>query len=118
MSLLLSWLEAFALTLLIELPVYALLLRRWCRPVTGLRVGLLANVVTHPALWFGLHALHTTGWAFAAWFVASESMVVLAEWAVLLIALKGRDARRSELAGVAALANLCSSVFGLAVQLR
>ena len=53
MSLLRSWLVAFAITLAIETPIVAWFYRR-VEPRLGRRLGLIffANLATHPAVWF------------------------------------------------------------------
>ncbi len=113
-----GWWAAFALTLSIELPIYALLLRKWCRPATGAGIGLLANLLTHRALWVTLGGWDAHGWIWVLGFLGAEIAVWLVEWLVLVIALRHRGAGRGELAAVAGLANLASAGFGLLVQFR
>jgi hypothetical protein len=113
-----NWFTAFTLTLLVELPVYVLLLRRWCRPARAAALGLVANLVTHPALWFTLKMLAADRWQWAALFVGAELLVWLLEWCVLLVGLRGRRATAGELAAVAGVANLSSALLGLVIGLR
>ena len=113
-----DWLRAFAVTLLVELPIYAALLRRWCRPRAGLGLGLLVNAITHPALWFALRAVGAGGWSWALAFLLAEATVVLVEGGILVVALRRRGARPGDLFAVAAFANLASAGVGLILQLR
>jgi len=55
-----SWLVAFGLTLLFELPVVAWILRDSAGLGKILLVGLFANLVTHPVVWFVLPRFFTS----------------------------------------------------------
>ena len=112
-----GWLGAFGLTLVIELPIYAGLLRRWCRPIVGLALGLVANLVTHPALWFGLGGWDAGGRPWAIGFVGGEIAVWVVEYLVLWIALRHRGAAPAQLAAIAGIANLASAGIGLLIAL-
>jgi hypothetical protein len=111
----LLWLRAFALTLLIELPVAVPLLRASARPDAPAwrRAGLVlfANLASHPLLWFALSALPLPG----AWTLGlSETWAVLAEAALYRLALDGVPLRRCILASLAA--NAASLSIGLALR--
>ncbi|MET3803586.1 hypothetical protein ABIB25_000570 [Nakamurella sp. UYEF19] len=111
-----DWLRAFAVTLLVELPIYALLLRRWCSTSRAAALGLLANVITHPLLWFGLVDLHAGTAARTVVLVAAEVAVWLVEWSVLVLGLRRTErggADRRELAAITGLVNLASFGVGL-----
>jgi hypothetical protein len=108
-----SWSAAFAVTLAIESPIYVWLLRPWCRWPAALGLAVGVNLVTHPLLWFGFRAGHFAGGGYAAAFVVTELLAWSVEWWVLSVALRRRDAARSELAAVAGLANLYSAAVGL-----
>ncbi len=83
-----SWLLAFALTLAIEVPIYAFGLRPRVPPARGAAVGVGVNVVTHPLLWFGLSGLERTG--ASSWLVtlAAEVAVVFIEAALVIVAVR------------------------------
>ena len=104
-------LTAFALTLLVEVPLYALALHAgWGRPWWyGVAAGVLVNALTHPLLWsalVGVRGAHR----YPLILVAAETGVVLVEWAVLALALR-RD--RVALAVVCAGVNAASVLVGL-----
>ncbi len=104
-----EWLRAFLLTLAVELPIAALLLRRyepsWPRL---LLLVFFANLASHPAVWF----------IFTQWFlVGTPGYVIAAEgWAVGIEALfawavfRGLSARRALLVSLAA--NAASFLLG------
>jgi len=111
----LLWLRAFALTLLIELPVAVPLLRAserpWASPWKRAGLVLFANLASHPLLWFALSALPLPGhWPLAL----SETWAVLAEAALYRLALDGLPLRRCALASLAA--NAASLSIGLALR--
>lgn len=108
-----DWLGAFALTLLVELPIYTGLLRRWCPTARAAALGLLANVITHPLLWFGLVRVQLGGPAWLIVLFLAEGAVWAVEWAVLILGLRGRGTDVRDVAAVAGLANLASAGVGL-----
>ncbi len=74
-----SWAEAFAVTQLCEVPIYALALRP--RPVTRrLLIGFGASALTHPVVWFVFPVLVHGYWLMVA---CAEAFAVLAEAAYL-----------------------------------
>ena len=105
------WAFAFALTLLLELPVYVLALRR---PLGGvvraLAVGVAVNVATHPLAWT-LAVAHLLPW------LAIEGLVTLAEGAMIFAAARalGRRLPVHESLLVALAANAFSAGVGLIV---
>ena len=111
----LFWLRAFALTVLVELPVATALLHSPEGPAVPAwrRAGLVvfANLASHPVLWFVLSALPLPG----AWTLAvSECWAVLAEAALYRLALEGASLRRCATASLAA--NAASLTLGLALR--
>lgn len=86
----LGWPAAFALTVLVEAPVYLALLRRAFGAPGALALALLVNAATHPVVWFVIP--HTRPW----WrgFAAAELFAWLAEAAVLALAARATAARR------------------------
>ena len=106
------WAFAFALTLLCELPVYALALRR---PLGGLgralAVGVAVNVATHPLAW-ALAVGHVLPW------LVLESAVTAAEAALIFAAARAFGRRRSlhQSCLVALAANALSAGVGLVVM--
>lgn len=107
------WFRAFALTVAIEVPLYALVLRR--RFVRLWEVVLVASalqVLTHPALWL-LAPRFEPYWA---WVLVMEACVVTVEAGAAAVALGrgpgwGRTLRLALLASL--LANGVSTAVGL-----
>ena len=105
---LLPWLKAFVLTLAIECPIAAWLLR--AQGVGRLRLAALlvfANLATHPLVWFVFPALAVHPWAA---FCLSELFAVIAEGVFFVAALRVRAARAF---AVSAAANGTSLALGL-----
>jgi hypothetical protein len=104
-----GWLRAFGLTLLFELPVATPLLataeRRTARRLAGVVV---ANLATHPLVWFLFPGLALGRWGR---FAAAEAWAFAAETAVYLVIWPALGARRAAL--VSLLANGTSAVAGL-----
>ena len=107
-----TWLHAFALTALIEIPVVVLLTRNtafpaWRRGV----IALFGQIATHPAVWFifpriaGLSGLQAT--------LLSELWAFLAEACLYAVALPGVRPLRA--LGISAIANGTSYALGLAL---
>jgi hypothetical protein len=112
------YIAAIGLTLLIEVPVYALVLGR-----AALIPAVAANLVTHPVLWFGLGAAPSIG-AFAsaelvAWTV--EFGLIFA-WLRLLVKPRrepltgAAQAGRPPIAAATVLANALSCLAGLVLS--
>ena len=104
-----GWFTAFVLTLAIEIPIAAFLLRR-AEP-DRLRLVVLivfANLATHPAVWYVFTQLFLVGTleytlAVEAWAIGAE---VVFYWA----AIRGLPVRRA--IGVAVVANAASFLAG------
>lgn len=103
----LGWLTAFLLTLLIEVPLAAALLRGH-EPSRPRLVALLvfANLATHPLVWFGFPQLPLS-WAAST--ALSENFAWVAEAAFFAVSFQGVGP------GKAALVSLCANAtsFGL-----
>ncbi|MQA80533.1 MAG: hypothetical protein GEV10_18975 [Streptosporangiales bacterium] len=115
---------ALAVTCVVELPVYALVLTRLfgARLRTALLAGLVANAVTHPVLWLAMKPFTDGVGEYATAFVVGEVLVCAVEWLVLVVALcwfePGRcGIGRAWLAVVSVLANAASAAAGLALTL-
>jgi hypothetical protein len=111
-----TWPAAFALTLLVEVPVYlaALTLVAGVRPGLAVRSALAVNAVSHPLLWFGLLPVFgALDLSPLAGLLVAEAIVLLGE-AVALWAVLRRDA--AVLAAAAVVANGLSFLIGVAVQ--
>jgi len=80
-------------------------------------VGVLANVVTHPVLWWFVsrHDGEATTYALAV--VAGEAVVIGVEWLVLLAGLRGRPVAPVDLLGVVVVANAVTTAIGLTIAL-
>lgn len=112
-----GYLPAFAVTLLVEVPVYLAALTlaagvRWRRAVL-MAIGV--NVVTHPLLWWTLRPL-TASPAYPYLFLGAELTACLVEWA-LLVAWTRRPGRTpgdlAVLAAASVTANAASVLAGL-----
>lgn len=112
MELVIEWAKAFLLTVLVEIPIAAFVLRRDERSLGRLAaIIFFASLATHPAVWFICPRLP----------LSYSTMVAVAEaWAVVIesifywIVLRGIDPLRA--AGVSLLANGAS--FGVGLVLR
>lgn len=95
-----DWLRAFALTLLIEIPVAAALLRP-VEPRTARRISfvVVANLATHPLVWFLFPGLATGRIARLA---ASEAWAIAAELAIYLLVWPALGLPRAALVALAA----------------
>ncbi len=104
-----GWFAAFVLTLAVEVPIVAWLLRR-AEPDLARRVGLavFANLATHPIVWYVVTQLLLVG-SFEYTLVA-EGWAVVAETVLYIVALRGLDPRRAVV--VAVLANGASFAVG------
>lgn len=89
-----EWARAWALTLALELPVVAYLLRGTASPGRRAALGLLASGITHPLLWFAWHP-HVRPWGLAV--VTGEAWVVVAEMALYRTVADPRTAWRTSL---------------------
>lgn len=106
-----SWLRAFGLTLLVEVPIAVPLLAR-VEPRIGRRVSavVVANLATHPLVWFLFPGLALGRWTRVG---LSEAWAVLAELAIYAIVWPTLAARRAALVAVSA--NAASFLIGLLV---
>ena len=107
-----AWFPAFVVTLAVELPIAAWLLRR-AEPGL-LRAGVLvffANLATHPAVWYVVTQLFLVGTL--EYTLAAEGWAVSAEAVFYAAAVRGLPVRRAIMVSV--LANGASFVAGRAV---
>lgn len=104
----LAWARAFAVTLGVELAVATPLLPGG--RAQRLVLVALANLASHPAVWFVLPEL---GLGYPAWLITAELWAVAVE-AVAYRALLPASTRRA--AGVSLLANGASLAVGLALR--
>jgi len=111
-----AWLRAFALTLLVEIPIAVPLLAR-AEPRIARRVAVVvvANLATHPLVWFLFPGL-TLG--SAARLALSEVWALGAELAIYLIVWPSLRFRRAGIASLAANAASLAVGFLLARFLR
>jgi hypothetical protein len=103
-----AWARAFALTLVLELAVATPLLRG--RRAARLVLVALANLASHPAVWFVLPDL---GLGWPAWLVCAELWAVIVE-SVAYRALLPVTTRRALLVALAA--NAVSLAVGLGLR--
>ena len=89
-----GWFAAFVLTLAIELPIGAWLLRR-AEPDLRRRVALVgfANLATHPAVWYVFSQLFLVGTV--EYLVAAEGWAIAAEALFYVVAIRGLGAGRA-----------------------
>jgi hypothetical protein len=96
-----EWLPAFVLTLVVELPIAVLLLRPSGLGVWRLAgIVAIANLATHPVVWFVLPQLLDVGTV--AYVAASEAWAVAVEAACYWLTVPGIGLRRAALVSVAA----------------
>ena len=103
------WFRAFVLTLAVELPVAAVLLRRW-EPDRPRLVALVvfANLASHPAVWFIFTQLLLIGTL--AYDAVVEAWAVACEAVFYWVVVRGLSWRRAIAVSVAA--NLASFLVG------
>jgi hypothetical protein len=95
-----DWFAAFVLTVAIELPLVAFLLRRHEPSLTRLvALVLFANLATHPAVWFIFTQLFLVGTL--AYVVAAEGWAMVAEAVFYLVTIRGLPLQRAVLAALA-----------------
>jgi hypothetical protein len=104
-----AWLRAFGLTLLVETPIATPLLAR-VEPRTARRLAgvVLANLATHPLVWFLFPGVALPRWGR---FAAAETWAFAAETAVYLLVWPALKLRRAALVSLAA--NGASALAGL-----
>jgi len=109
-----NWLRAFGLTLIVELPIATPLLAvADPRPARRIAVIALANLATHPLVWFLIPGLTLGRGARLAF---SEAWAFFAELAIYLLIWPALRFRRAALTSLAA--NGASFAVGLACTLR
>lgn len=104
------YLAAFALTLLIEVPIVTGLLTPRPRPARAVLVCVVANLATHPLVWWLLHTRRTGYWP---WFVGCEISAWLVESVIVAAAWPSAARRQAPL--VVLIANAASCLVGLLV---
>lgn len=111
----LNWLLAFALTLLLETPVYVFGLRRALSLPRAAGIAVVLNAVTHPPTWW----LSERSQSLSV-FAATTLAAVLVEAALVWLAarkLRAAGARGFvDAYAVSLVANLLSAGFGLLLQ--
>lgn len=105
-----SWLEAFGLTLAVEVPLALVCLRGRPR-VRVVAAAVLANAASHPLLWFVV--LRALPGLFLATVLVGECVVVALEAIVYLAVL--RPLRPGHALAVSATLNAASYLAGLAL---
>ena len=96
-----DWFAAFVLTLVVELPIVAVVLRQaepWL--VRRLAAGVYANLASHLVVWYVLTQLFELG--SAAYLLAAEGWAVAAETVFYALVLRGVSPRRAALTAVVA----------------
>jgi hypothetical protein len=105
----LRWLEAFALTLTVEIPIGFLLLRRFePRPVVLAAKLFFANLATHPLVWFAFPLLPIPYWIALG---VAETFAVVTEAVFYLVALEGLRPARAAATSLVANAASCGLGF-------
>ena len=107
-----AWLRAFGLTLLVEVPLAIWLLASVeTKPARRAAVAVLANLATHPLVWFLFPGLALGS---GARFALSEAWAFGAEVAIYMIVWPRLSLRRAAL--VSLIANASSVAVGLVVR--
>ncbi|MET0146377.1 MAG: hypothetical protein ABW328_16575 [Ilumatobacteraceae bacterium] len=107
---------ALIATIAVEVVVVVVVVRP--RGVTTTRlvvVSVVANVLTHPALWWTVSRHDDRTGAYLAVLVAAEAAVCAVEWLVLVVGLRGHGVPALDLLGVSVLANSITTAIGLSV---
>ena len=111
-----DWLRAFAVTLLVEVPIATPLLGVVERSIARrIAIVVVANLATHPLVWFlfpGLAAGRATRLAL------SEAWALLAEWTIFILVWPSLRDRRAGLVSLAANAASVAAGVALACFLR
>jgi hypothetical protein len=109
MPLVSAWLRAFVATLIIETPIVVWLTRDVPMPTwRRLVIALLANLSTHPIVWFVIPAMGLKG---MPGLIVAETWAVVIEWIFYFITLPTMKLGRA--LGVSAFANGVSFAIGL-----
>jgi len=108
-----AWFTAFVVTVVIEGPIVWWFVRG--RGASALRVGasvLLANLASHPAVWFIFTQLILVGTV--TFTLTTEAWAVFVEAVLYVLALRGIDPRRAFVASL--VANVASYLVGVLVS--
>ncbi len=108
-----GWFAAFVLTLAVEAPIVAFLLRR--SEPNLLRLGILivfANLASHPIVWYVISQLLLVGTP--AYTLVAETWAIAAEAVFFWAAIRGLTVRRA--IAVAAAANATSWLAGRVID--
>jgi hypothetical protein len=104
-----EWFPAFLLTLAVEAPIVAVLLRSAERDLARLAVlFVFVNLATHLVVWYVMSQLFVP--STPEYVLASEGWAIAAEALFYVAAIRGLSARRA--IGVAVVANLASALVG------
>jgi hypothetical protein len=107
-----GWFAAFVLTLAVELPIVMVLLRRWEHDLVRLGIiVVVANLATHPMVWYVFTQLLTIGTP--GYTLVVETWAIGVEAIVYWAAIRGLPVRRA--IAVAVLANAASWLIGQAI---
>ncbi|TNE92753.1 MAG: hypothetical protein EP330_00625 [Deltaproteobacteria bacterium] len=106
-----EWSHAFVLTVLIEVPIAALILRGALGGGRAVAVAVGAQVLTHPLLWFVVPQFSP----YLAWVACAETGVVLAESAWYAAWMRSEEGSRWPAFVASLTANLVSTLVGLAL---
>ena len=107
-----GWFAAFVVTLLVEVPIAAWLLRR-AEPDLGRRLAIVvfANLVTHPIVWYVLSQVFLIGTV--EYTLAAEAWAVVGEAVFYVVVIRGIRPERSAIVAIAA--NVASFAVGRVV---
>jgi len=106
-----------ATTAIEVLILLGLLVPRGVRRRRVVVVGVLANLVTHPLLWWFVSRHDGDSGPYALAVVVGEAGVVVVEWSVLTIGLARDRVPTLDLLGAVVLANAVTTAIGLTVAL-
>jgi len=103
--------EAYALTLLLETPVYWFFLRKYCPAWKAIAASLILNTITLPVVWFVLPPILISN--YLLYFAIAELFAWLAEAAMVKLAFSELSLKKA--LAVALAANAVSAAAGLAI---
>ena len=107
-----DWLSAFVITLALELPIYAGLLRKVMGARRALLVGFAVNALTHPVLWF-LWPWFGPWWL---WLTTGELLVFAVETFLVAASLRFQPEPRRAMM-TAGMASMCANAVSAAAGL-
>jgi hypothetical protein len=106
-----AWVRAFALTLAVEVPLFAIVTKRVAPPRQRVALAVVANLASHPLVWFAFPEL---GLGYRAWLGFAEAWALVSEALIYAMLLPTLGIRRAALLSL--VANGASLSLGLVLR--